>query len=313
MATSPTPSASGSRAGKTSARSPRKPNRGRSTSTRSPRRSSAGTSSAGSSKARKSDPGLSGSPVSAPLIVVGFDTATVDTVACAWRDGEVLHESQLGRSPRGRPLHATGLLGEVERAAAAAGGWEAVDLLAVGLGPGTFTGIRVGIATARGLGVSLGLRVRRVCTLDALGRGIEEADASAVPFGEMAAKKNSPALAVLDGWRGEGFAALPGSDGKRIWEPAVYRPEDLAERIASLDETPSVAGSGAVRFRKELTRDGVRIADDSDPVHRVAARHLCALAAAAADEEGRQEVAPISLRPPDAERSRERDAFKKPK
>jgi len=68
-----------------------------------------------------------------------------------------------------------------------------------------------------------------------------------------------------------------------------------------------VAGSGAVRFRKELTRDGVRIADDSDPVHRVAARHLCALAAAAAGEES-EELAPIYLRPPDAERWRERDA-----
>src|SRR3954452_22848037 len=223
MATSPTPSASGSRAGKTSARSPRKPNRGRSTSTRSPQRSSAGTSSAGSSKARKSDPGLSGSPVSAPLIVVGFDTATVDTVACAWRDGEVLHESQLGLNPQGRPRHATGLLEEVERAAAAAGGWEAVDLLAVGLGPGTFTGIRVGIATARGLGVSLGLPVRGVCTLDALGRGIQ------------AAQGDGPALAVLDGWRGEVFAALYGAGGERLWEPAVFRPEDLAERIASLE------------------------------------------------------------------------------
>lgn len=113
------------------------------------------------------------------------------------------------------------------------------------------------------------------------------------------------ALAVLDGWRGEVFAALYDAEGERRWEPAVYRPEDLAERVASLGEVPMVAGSGAVRFRKELTRDGVRIADDSDPVHRVAARHLCALAATG-DESG--ELAPIYLRPPDAERWRERDA-----
>jgi tRNA threonylcarbamoyladenosine biosynthesis protein TsaB len=213
----------------------------------------------------------------------------------------VLHESQLGLSPKGRPLHATGLLQEVERSATAAGGWGAVDLIAVGLGPGTFTGIRIGIATARGLGVSLGLPLRGVCTLDALGRGIQEAN------------EGASALAVLDGWRGEVFAALYGTDGGRVWEPAVYRPEDLAERVAALDETPVVAGSGAVRFRQELTRDGVRIADDSDPVHRVAARHVCALAAAMADEEGREELAPIYLRPPDAERWRERDAFQKAK
>lgn len=119
------------------------------------------------------------------------------------------------------------------------------------------------------------------------------------------------ALAVLDGWRGEVFAALYGHEGERLWEPAVYRPEELAERVASLEQRPSVAGSGAVRFRKELTRDGVRIADDSDPVHRVAARHVCALAAATAGAEGREELAPIYLRPPDAERWRERDAFQK--
>lgn len=223
----------------------------------------------------------------------------------------MLHESQLGLSPRGRPLHATGLLREVERAAAAAGGWEAVDLIAVGLGPGTFTGIRVGIATARGLGVSLGLPRRGVCTLDALGRGISEATGSSVPSGDMATKRNNLALAVLDGWRGEVFAALYDAEGNRLWEPAVHRPEDLAEQVASLGETPSVAGSGAVRFRQELTRDGVRIADDSDPVHRVAARHLCALAAASAGEGDGEELAPIYLRPPDAERWRERDAFQK--
>jgi tRNA threonylcarbamoyladenosine biosynthesis protein TsaB len=223
----------------------------------------------------------------------------------------VLHESQLGLSPRGRPLHATGLLQEVEQAAAAAGGWQAVDLIAVGLGPGTFTGIRVGIATARGLGVSLGLPLRGVCTLDALGRGIHEAAGSSVPSGDIATKRNSLALAVLDGWRGEVFAALYDAAGRRLWEPAVYRPEELAERVASLGETPSVGGSGAVRFRQELTRDGVRIADDSDPVHRVAARHLCALAATAAGEGLSEELAPIYLRPPDAERWRERDAFQK--
>jgi tRNA A37 threonylcarbamoyladenosine modification protein TsaB len=120
------------------------------------------------------------------------------------------------------------------------------------------------------------------------------------------------ALAVLDGWRGEVFASLHGPEGERFWEPAVYGPDELAGRIAQLGESPQVAGSGAVRFRQELSRDGVRIADDSDPVHRIAARHVCALAAAA-DEEDRGGLAPIYLRPPDAERWRERDAFQKAK
>jgi len=211
----------------------------------------------------------------------------------------VLHESQLGLSPQGRPLHATRLLEEVERAATAAGGWKAVDLLAVGLGPGTFTGLRVGIATARGLGVSLGLPARGICTLDALAAGIGEAGAT------------GGRLAVLDGWRGEVFAALYDPTGERIWEPAVFRPEELAEQVAALAGPPSVAGSGAVRFRQELAKGGVQIPDDSDPVHRVAARHVCALAAASAGGEDREELAPIYLRPPDAERWRERDAFQR--
>lgn len=159
--------------------------------------------------------------------------------------------------------------------------------------------MRIGIATARGLGVSLGLPARGVCTLDALARGIREVAG------------DGAALAVLDGWRGEVFAALYAPDGKRLWEPDVYQPEELADRVSQLEETPQVAGSGAVRFRQELARDGVRVADDSDPVHRVAARHVCALAAAAAGEEDRDGLAPIYLRPPDAERWRERDAFQK--
>lgn len=210
-----------------------------------------------------------------------------------------MHESLLGLSPRGRPLHATGLLAEVEAAASAAGGWDGVGLIAVGLGPGSFTGVRIAIATAQGLAASLGIEARGVCTLDALAAGIGEAGAA----GER--------LAVLDGFRGEVFAALYSVSGERIWEPAVYAPAPLAERVGDLPASPSVAGSGAVRFRQELAMDGVRIADDADPVHRVAARHVCAIAAAAQGEAG--PLAPIYLRPPDAERWRERDPFPTPK
>ena len=188
-------------------------------------------------------------------------------------------------------------MAEVEAAASAAGGWAAVELIAVGLGPGSFTGLRIGVATARGLAASLGLPARGVGSLDALGHGIGEAGAP----GER--------LAVLDGYRGEVFAALYGADGERLWEPLVCRPEELAERLAGLETAPSVAGPGAVRFRAELTVDGVQIADDSDPVHRVAGRDICALAAAMEGEAGPLE--PIYLRPPDAERWRERDSLQR--
>ena len=188
----------------------------------------------------------------------------------------MIHESLLGLSPQGRPKHATGLLTEVERAADAAGGWGCVDLITVGLGPGSFTGLRIGIATARGIAAARSLPARGVGSLDALARGIGEA----------------------------------GAEGERLWEPAVYRPEGLASRLGELGGPPAVAGSGAVRFRQELSREGVRIADDADPVHRVAARHICAIAAAAADGAADQ-LTPIYLRPPDAERWRERDSLQR--
>jgi tRNA threonylcarbamoyladenosine biosynthesis protein TsaB len=125
-------------------------------------------------------------------------------------------------------------------------------------------------------------------------------------MGEAGAPGNR--LAVLDARRGEVFAALYSAQGERAWEPLACRPEELEERVAALPDPPPAAGSGAVRFRDELARHGVRIADDADPVHRVSARHICALAAAS---EAGGPLAPIYLRPPDAERWRERDSFQR--
>jgi len=104
--------------------------------------------------------------------------------------------------------------------------------------------------------------------------------------------------------RGEVFAALYSPAGERIWEPFVAPPDELAERLAERSAPPLAGGPGAVRFRAELARCGADVPDDPDPVHRVAARHLCALAAGA-DTDGALE--PIYLRPPDAERWRDRD------
>jgi len=236
------------------------------------------------------------------MTVVGFDTATADTAVCAMRAGEVLYEERLGLAPDGSPRHSTALLAEVERAADAAGGWSAVERIAVGLGPGSFVGIRIGLATARGLAASTGLPVDGVCTLDALARAMTELVAPARAEGQP----GKDCLAVLDARRGEIFAALYAASGERLWEPLVAAPGDLVERLGELSMPPMAAGSGAVRFRDELASRGVAVPDDADPVHRVAARHVCALAAATADRGG-DSLEPIYLRPPDAQRWRERD------
>lgn len=208
----------------------------------------------------------------------------------------MLYEALLGLSEKGGPQHTTALLAEVERAAEAAGGWESVGRLAVGVGPGSFTGLRVGIATARALGLSRGLPLSGVGSLDALGRGL----------GEAAGDRGR--LAVLDARRGEVAAALYSPDGERLWGPRLGSPEELSGWIAGQPEAAMCGGSGAVRFRQQLTSRAVEIPDDADPVHRVAARHTCALAAAMPGEDESAPVAPIYLRPPDAERWRERDS-----
>jgi len=205
------------------------------------------------------------------------------------RGGEVLHEERLGLSPQGSPRHSTALLAGVERAAETCGGWGEVGGLAVGRGPGSFVGIRIGLATARGLTASTGIPAVGVCTLDALG-------------GALAESGEGESLAVLDARRGEVFAALYAADGERLWEPLVLAPGELCERVGDLPAPPRAAGSGAVRFRKELVSRGIEIPEDADPVHHVAARQICALAADGVDEP----LEPIYLRPPDAQRWRER-------
>jgi tRNA threonylcarbamoyladenosine biosynthesis protein TsaB len=215
----------------------------------------------------------------------------------AVRDGEVLHEALLGLSADGSPGHTTHLLEEVERAVEAAGGWAGVEGIAVGIGPGSFTGLRVGIASAKALAASLGIEATGICTLDAIGRAIAEA------------APGRHGLAVLDARRGEAFAALYGAAGERRWGPWVGSPDELGERLSKLADAPLAAGSGAVRFRHELARRGAEVPDPDDPLHRVSARHVCALAEAGGGLRG-ESLAPIYLRAPDAERWRERDTSK---
>jgi tRNA threonylcarbamoyladenosine biosynthesis protein TsaB len=226
--------------------------------------------------------------------VLGFDTATPDVAVAVTRGGKALSDVQL--APEGRPRHATELLPEIERAAAAAGGWEAVDAIAVGIGPGSFTGLRIGIATARALAQGLGKPLTGVGTLDALARGLAERPAAA----------GRPVLAVLDARRGQVFAALRDANGEQAWEPFVATPKELAARVAALGEAPLSGGDGSLRFRQDLEQAGAEVLPDADPGHRLSARHVSELSDRLA-ESPPGDIRPIYLRPPDAQLWLERD------
>jgi tRNA threonylcarbamoyladenosine biosynthesis protein TsaB len=227
--------------------------------------------------------------------MVGWDTATSDLAVAATRDGEALRERFMGGEPGERPQHASALLAEVESVVADAGGWRSVDAIAVGIGPGSFTGLRIGLATARALAQALAKPVVGVGTLAAIGRAI------------LGRAGRHQGLAVLDARRGQAFAALYGPDGDEVWSPIVAAPDELAERVRSLPQAPLAVGSGALRFRRQLEAAGAEIPPESDSAHRVSGRHVCLLAEAGAPSPP-EAIRPIYLRPPDAELWLERDA-----
>lgn len=215
------------------------------------------------------------------MLVLGMDTATPSTaVAVLAPDGRAV-ERRDDPAPGERPQHGARLLELAEDALAAIGGtWDDVGRLAVGVGPGGFTGLRIGIATARALAQGRGLELAGVSTLDALAAGIDH---------------DGPVIAVLDARRGEAFAATYDAARRRLTAPAALTPDALAALGAGL----LAAGDGAIHFREQLERAGAAVPPDGDPVHRVSAVHVCRLGAAGRPAD-RETLVPDYVRDPDA-------------
>lgn len=250
--------------------------------------------------------------------ILAFDTAT-DATTVALRDPAAELELELRDDPPPgqRPGHATRLLPMVaealERAgvpsagagciggfgrAKSAGGWEAVDLIAVGIGPGTFTGLRIGVATARALARAREIPLVGVSSLQALAAG-------ALGAGEDLAG-GRVVLAVIDARRGEAFAAAwRGSD--RELDPCALGPEALAVevgRLAGADgAAPLAVGDGALRFRAQLEVAGATVPSPESRLHRISAINHSRLAAGL-PATSPANVEPAYLRVPDAEIAR---------
>jgi len=219
------------------------------------------------------------------MIVLAFDTATPRTaVALQLDDHEAPREVVHDPAPGERPGHATQLLPLAARLLGDAGlGFPDVELLGVGVGPGTFTGVRIGVATARALAQAGGTALAGVSSLAALAVGVDARDV----------------LAVVDARRGEAFVA-GFRDGEQVLAPAALAPDAL-ERLAlpAGGGTWLAGGDGAVRFRGALERAGATVLPDIDPAHRISAAATCRLARAAGASP-REDVLPIYVRAPDA-------------
>ena len=195
--------------------------------------------------------------------LLGLDTSTATTAACLLRDdGEAFEVVPSPDALFGRPGHARELMPALARVVGHAGlGFADVDGVAAGLGPGTFTGLRIGIATARAIASARSLPAYGVSSLAVLAEGVGR----------------DPVLAAIDARRGEVFAALYES-GEERWAPFVARPDELAGRVGEAGEALVAVGDGTVRFRAELEAAGVRVPAGDDPRHVVRALHVCRLA-----------------------------------
>jgi tRNA threonylcarbamoyl adenosine modification protein YeaZ len=143
-----------------------------------------------------------------------------------------------------------------------------LDALAVGIGPGSFTGVRMGLAAARGLALSLDIPVAGVSTLGALAAGAPDA------------------FPLIDAKRHELFLE---QNGEIVALPAA----------AFGAPGRTCVGDGAVRYREHLERTGAEVPPDDSELHRPRARFHVQLAR---DFGPADLVEPIYVRTPDAER-----------
>ncbi len=204
--------------------------------------------------------------------VLGFDTSTAATSVCVLRsDGEAFEFDPGAERLFEPPAHTRELMPAIDRLLRAAGlEFGDLDALAVGIGPGGFTGLRIGIATAHGIAQATGLGIRPILSLDALAAGIE-ADQ---PF------------PLIDAKRREVYG--PG--------PFVGSIEDV---IARAPQGALAAGDGSIRFREALEDAGIRVAPGDSRMNVVRSLYICRLAETVQPAPP-ESVVPCYLRAPDA-------------
>jgi tRNA threonylcarbamoyladenosine biosynthesis protein TsaB len=197
------------------------------------------------------------------MLTLAFDTATSAATSALVRDGDVLAEG-VSRAVR--------ILADAEELLEQANAKPRdVQQLVVGTGPGSFTGVRMGLAAARSLAFALELPLAGVSTLDALAAGAPGS------------------LPVIDAGRRE------------IFTLADSRPVALAPGELRLEPGTLCVGDGALRYREVLEALGAEVPPRESELHLPRARFHAQLATEFVEPDA---VEPLYLRLPDAEQKR---------
>jgi tRNA threonylcarbamoyladenosine biosynthesis protein TsaB len=234
--------------------------------------------------------------------ILGFDTATAATAVAMLDTTTGAFIANRDDPPPGRrPRHTTALMGMiVAQLREFETDWSELDRIAVGVGPGTFTGLRIGVATAHALSRARDIPLVGVSTLHSLALGA--IGSAAEPEGREA----DAIMAVIDARRGEVFAAgwaardVSRPQAAPLLAPQALSPEALAGELSDGRRAWLAVGDGAIEFRQALERSGARIPDDDSDRNRVDAAVHCRLAAGLRTE-APEGVLPEYLRLPDAE------------
>lgn len=234
------------------------------------------------------------------MVILSLDTTTGAGSCALMRDARVVRE-QAGDASRPQATRLPGELAALLVREAAS--LHEVDALAVGVGPGSFTGLRVGIATMQGLAIATAKPLVGVSGFDALAR--MAAKRSISPGGSQGTRPARVATWV-DAWRGEVYAALYELDGE-VDAPVVARPEDLLRRLRG--QAILFTGDGALVYRdiiRAALGPDAHFTDPAAPLLAGAMAELAADALRAGHRPPPHAIRPLYVRRSDAELARDR-------
>jgi tRNA threonylcarbamoyladenosine biosynthesis protein TsaB len=255
------------------------------------------------------------------MVVLALDTTTRVSSCAVARDGVVLREVA------GDPAtpQAARLPGDLMTLLEPSGiTLPQIDVFAVATGPGSFTGLRIGIATMQGLAFAQGKPLIGVSGFDALERFFRlpasARSATARPpkpdeGGKPEATGAPEATGIatwVDAWRGEVYAALY-TDGREVMAPVVEHPDSLLANLRAATRGPiTFVGDGAATYRDLISRtlgDRARVPDPAAPLlAAVIARLATEVANAGGHLPPPHAIRPIYVRRPDAELARAQKA-----